>query len=131
MITRINATVLFAKNFDSCVAFYRDIIGLKVKATDAGFTAFEMGEQELAVMDIKNASQMVTEGAIQPKKKGSHRILLAAYVKDTDKTYNALKAKGVKFIKSPTTQSWGQRTAYFQDPEGNIWEISHFLPSEK
>ena len=131
MITQINATVLFAKDFDACVAFYRDVIGLKVKTTDAGFTAFEMGAQELAIMDINNASQMVTEDAVQPKKGGSHRVLLASFVEDTDKAYETLKAKGVKFIKAPTTQPWGQRTAYFHDPEGNIWEISHFLPSEE
>ncbi|MCL4528189.1 MAG: VOC family protein [Chloroflexi bacterium] len=131
MITQINATVLFAKDFDACVAFYRDVIGLKVKTTDEGFTAFEMGGQELAIMNIRNAAQMVTEDAIQPQKSGAHRILLASFVEDTDKAYETLKSKGVNFIKSPTTQPWGQRTAYFQDPEGNIWEISHFLPEEK
>ncbi|MDA4131655.1 MAG: VOC family protein, partial [Thaumarchaeota archaeon] len=30
------------------------------------------------------------------------------------------------FVKPPTTQPWGQRIAYFEDPEGNLWEISHF-----
>ncbi|MDG6994724.1 MAG: VOC family protein [Nitrososphaerota archaeon] len=38
-----------------------------------------------------------------------------------------LKSKGVHFIKPPTTHPWGQRIAYFEDPEGNLWEISTFL----
>ena len=42
-------------------------------------------------------------------------------------TYEELKAKGVHFIKPPTTFPWGQRIAYFEDPEGNLWEISHFI----
>jgi catechol 2,3-dioxygenase-like lactoylglutathione lyase family enzyme len=37
------------------------------------------------------------------------------------------KAKGVTFLKNPTDQPWGMRTAHFADPEGNIWEINHSI----
>jgi len=43
-----------------------------------------------------------------------------------DREYEELGQKGVHFVKPPTTQPWGQRIAYFEDPEGNLWEISHF-----
>lgn len=128
MITRINAAVLFVRDFDACVKFYRDTLGLKVKDSDVGFMSFSVEGQELALMDLAGASQMISEEVIQPKKKGAPRFLLGAFVENTDETYEALKAKGVAFIKPPTTQPWGQRTAYFQDPDGNIWEISHFPP---
>jgi lactoylglutathione lyase len=130
MINKINATVLFVRDFDACVKFYRDTLGLKVKETDVGFMSFDVAGQELALMDLPTASQMISEEAIQPAKEGVHRVLLAAFVKDTDEAYEELKARGVQFIKLPTTQPWGQRTAYFKDPDGNIWEISHFLPKE-
>lgn len=130
MINKINATVLFVQNFDACVKFYRDVLGMKLKETDEGFVSFDLEGQELALMDLSAASQMISEEAVQPTKEGVHRALLAAFVDDTDEVYEALKAKGVEFIKPPTTQPWGQRTAYFKDPDGNIWEISHFLPTE-
>ena len=129
MINRINATVLFVKNFDACVKFYRDILGMKVKNTDEGFISFDLEGQELALMDLSTASQMISEEAVQQKREGVHRSLLATFVEDTDKVYESLKVKGVEFVKPPTTQPWGQRTAYFKDPDDNIWEISHFLPT--
>ena len=33
----------------------------------------------------------------------------------------------IAFIKEPITHSWGQRTAYFTDPDGHIWEIQQWL----
>lgn len=130
MINGINVTVLFVRNFDECVKFYRDTLGFKVKETNEGFISFELQGQELALMDLPSASEMISEEVIQPAQEGVRRFLLAAFVQNTDEIYEALKAKGVQFIKPPTTQPWGQRTAYFTDPDGNIWEISHFLPKE-
>jgi len=46
---------------------------------------------------------------------------------DIDKQFQDLKEKGATFIKDPTTQSWGQRTAYFTDPDGHIWEIQQWI----
>ena len=131
MISTINATVLFVRNFVACVEFYRDTLGFEVKDADEGFTSFKVGEHEFALMDLSAAAAMISEEVIQPKKEGPPRLLFGAFVDDTDKTYEELKAKGVEFVKSPITQPWGQRTAYFKDPDGNIWEISHFLPSEE
>jgi len=125
---KVAGIVLFVGNFEACEKFYKDTLGLKVKSTDEGFVAFELeGDQELALMSLEGATQMISEDAILLAKEGPHRILLAFSVEDTDKTYNELKAKGVEFVKLPTTQPWGQRTAYFKDPEGNLWEISHFI----
>jgi catechol 2,3-dioxygenase-like lactoylglutathione lyase family enzyme len=128
---KVNAIVLLVKDFDKCMNFYKDMLNLKVKNKDEGFVAFELeGDQEIAVMSLEAASKMISRDAIDPGKQGTHRILLAMFVQDTDKTYKELRAKGVDFVKPPTTQPWGQRTAYFRDPDGNLWEISHFISKE-
>ncbi len=130
MFKNINATVLFVQDFEACVKFYRDVLEFRVKDSDEGFASFDVTGQELAIMDLKTAAQMISDEVIQPEKAGSHRIMLAAFVDDTDEVYASLRDKGVTFVKAPTTQPWGQRTAYFQDPERNIWEISHFISEE-
>jgi len=48
---------------------------------------------------------------------------LCAGVENVDAVHAALEAKGVAFIRPPINQPWGRRTAYFADPEGNLWEI--------
>ncbi len=129
---KANAIVLFVRNFEACREFYKEKIGLKVKETDEGFVSFELeGDQELALMSLEAAGQMIGREEIQPDKDGAHRVLLAVYVEDTDKTYEKLKQKGVEFVRPPVTQPWGQRTAYFKDPDGNLWEISHFIGEAK
>ena len=129
---KINGIVLFARNFEICKKFYEKKLGLKVKDTDEGFVSFKLeGDQELALMSLEAAAQMIGKESVQPGKEGVHRTLLAIFVEDTNKTYEELKAKGVEFVKPPATQPWGQRTAYFKDPDGNLWEISHFITEKK
>lgn len=127
MFTKVNATVLIVKKFDECVEFYSNVIGLKVKDRDTGFISFSLEGHELALMELSAAADMISKETIQPEKEGVHRVLLATFVEDTHNTYKQLLAKGVNFIKPPTKQPWGQVTANFADPEGNIWEISHFV----
>ena len=35
-----------------------------------------------------------------------------------------LKLKKVEIFEGPKSTPWGQKVAYFRDPDGNIWEIS-------
>ncbi len=39
-------------------------------------------------------------------------------VDDVDVWYDRLRNKGVKFSQRPKDQPWGDRTAYFKDPDG-------------
>jgi lactoylglutathione lyase len=45
-----------------------------------------------------------------------------------DKTYSALIAKGARPVHIPANMPWGQRTAFFADPDGNIHEVFADLP---
>jgi uncharacterized glyoxalase superfamily protein PhnB len=77
------------------------------------------------------AVEMISEKALSLHKEAGHRVLLCAGVEDVDAVYKVLSAKGVAFIKPPISQPWGRRTAYFADPEGNLRELWHSLPSEQ
>ena len=45
---------------------------------------------------------------------------------EVDKEYNNTVNKGAVLVLAPETGSWGQRTCYFADPEGNLIEIGSF-----
>jgi uncharacterized damage-inducible protein DinB len=72
----------------------------------------------------RGAAQMVSSQALDLSMEGRPRVLLAAGVADVDAAYETLSAKGVRFLRPPTDQPWGLRTAYFADPEGISWEIN-------
>ena len=79
------------------------------------------------LLKLSAAADMVGEEAISFGKEAGHRVLLCAGVENVDTVYAELTAKGVAFIKPPISQPWGRRTAYFADPEGNLWELWHSL----
>ncbi len=129
MFGKISATVLIVHDLDRCRAFYQDMLGLKAVFTDDNSAAYRMGDQDFLLLKEAAAAEMVGDEALG--KGASHRVLLCVGVEDVDADYKALTAKGLAFIKPPKSQDWGRRTAYFADPEGNLWELWHLLPDEQ
>jgi len=130
-LPNISAAVIFVQDLNKCVTFYRDTIGLEVTFNDDVSFAFKLGKQDFVLLMLSAAAEMVTEEAIAFHKDGGSgsRVLLCVGVEDVDAAYKAFTAKGVAFIKPPISQPWGRRTAYFADPEGNLWELWHELPA--
>ena len=124
MFHSIAATVLFVKDVAKCMTFYRDTLGLEVTESDPEHAAVQMENVYFLLLEISAAAHMISEEELELKIEGGPRGLLAAGVEDVDAAYEALKARGVAFLRPPTDQPWGLRTAYFADPEGNIWEIN-------
>ena len=125
----ISAAVLFVEDLNKCMLFYRDTLGLPPTFNDDVSYAFKLGQQDFVILKISAAIEMVTEAAMGQHKGGWHNVLLCTGVDDVDAVYKDLTAKGLKFIKPPISQAWGRRTAYFADPEGNLWELWQELSS--
>jgi catechol 2,3-dioxygenase-like lactoylglutathione lyase family enzyme len=130
LIDHVNAYALSVRDLEKCIGFYRDKLGftLKDKAEDFAYLVF--GSQNcpgVALISVESAANLISEERVRPKEDAFHRNYFAVFVGDVDKEYEELRGKGVHFVKPPTTHPWGQRIAYFEDPEGNLWEISHFL----
>jgi lactoylglutathione lyase len=130
MIRKVDAVVLFVQDLEKCMMFYRDTLEFPVTANDDVSFAFRLEDQDFVVLKTSAAVEMVGEEALSLHDGVAHRVLLCAGVENVDASYEALTAKGITFIKPPVSQAWGRRTAYFADPEGNLWELWHSLPSE-
>lgn len=44
---------------------------------------------------------------------------------EVDAGVAAARAAGARILAEPATRSWGGRSGYFADPEGNAWEVAH------
>jgi catechol 2,3-dioxygenase-like lactoylglutathione lyase family enzyme len=127
MIERIDATVLFVRDLARCTAFYRDTLNLPFKGSDADSSTFLLQERYLLLLSVSGAADLLGVNPQEIKLDGAPRVLLAAGVEDVGVAYEELSAKGVRFLRTPTDQPWGLRTAHFADPEGNLWEINQSL----
>jgi catechol 2,3-dioxygenase-like lactoylglutathione lyase family enzyme len=130
MFHRVDATVLFVRDLARCMTFYRDTLGLEVQESDPDSVSFQMENVYFLLLEVSAAADLISSEASALKIEGGPRGLLAAGVEDVDAAYEELKAKGVTFLRPPTNQPWGLRTAHFADPEGNLWEINQSIESK-
>lgn len=124
MIHKIVTTVVFVPDLAKCTTFYQDTLGLQCKGSDPDSAVFILEDRYLILLSVTAAADLISSQANALLIEGSPRGLLAASVEDIDADYETLSAKGVTFLRPPTNQPWGLRTAHFADPEGNLWEIN-------
>lgn len=126
MKKRIDGVVLMVRDVSRAKAFYCDILGFKIKYEAEGFVDLETETVPLGLMEIGVAANLFGSSHISPNQAEQCRLELSANVGNVDEVYQNLKARGVEFIQPPTDRPWGQRTADFKDPDGNLWEVYHW-----
>lgn len=120
MFPSLFAICLLVDNFEKSLAFYRDILGLKIRDKEEGFANFILQGTELAIFQKDAAIAMFPRKYMKP----SGGFLIAYQVDDIARVCEDLKRKGVVIFEGPKVTPWGQSVAYFHDPGGNIWEVT-------
>jgi catechol 2,3-dioxygenase-like lactoylglutathione lyase family enzyme len=129
IIDRVNAYALTVRDVKKCAEFYRDKIGLTLRELQDGFAYLTFGEKGgpgVALVSAEGLAQEIPSERVRPREQLLQRNYFAVFLDDADRAYEELQQKGVRFVQPPATRSNGQRYAFFEDPEGNLWEISHF-----
>ncbi len=129
MIDHVNAYALAVSDVKKCAEFYRAKLGFELKELQDNFAYLTFGPKGTAGLALVAADGLAAEVADTTKKPtsgGLSRSYFAIFLEDADGEYAELRRKGVHFVTPPTTRPSGQRFAFFEDPEGNLWEISHF-----
>lgn len=120
MFKKLFAVCLLVDDFQKSLTFYKDILGLEVNSQEGKFADFKIGETSLAIFQKDEAIAMFPKEHM----KSGGGCVLGFQVSDIDKAYEELKSKGVEIFEGPKTTAWGQKVAYFKDPDENIWEVS-------
>jgi catechol 2,3-dioxygenase-like lactoylglutathione lyase family enzyme len=133
MITKMSHVLIWVKNQQEALEFYRDKLGFEVD-TDAAmgpdfrWLTMRIKDQpgfEIILAEPKAGMLLDEESAAQLRSlidKG----MLGGGVFDADdiyKTYDDLKARGVEFKGPPSVQEWGTATV-LKDNSGNWFSLS-------
>ncbi|HEX9330476.1 MAG TPA: VOC family protein [Anaerolineales bacterium] len=113
---RFNGICLVTQDVAKLRNFYKSILQVEAEGDDT-FTTLSTKGAALSIFTEEGMERMAP-GSMQHS--GHGRYTLEFEVEDVDKEYERLKAIDVIFVKSPTTQTWGRRSVWFRDPEGNI-----------
>ncbi|KKU87821.1 hypothetical protein A3A64_01955 [Candidatus Gottesmanbacteria bacterium RIFCSPLOWO2_01_FULL_48_11] len=126
MNTKLEWILLITDQYTAMTMFYKETLGFPI--------ARDVPEEEFTQFKLKNCNLAIYGKRFVEKLLGKERIgtpggaIYSFGESDSiDLQYQQLRDKGVQFIKEPETQPWGQRTAYFTDPDGNIWEIQQWI----
>ncbi|HSD51896.1 MAG TPA: VOC family protein [Candidatus Methylomirabilis sp.] len=128
MFCYLGYVVLFVEDLDHALAFYRDKVGLSVRFQDKGYAELAVAGSKFALLARSRLPELVGEAHTGRPAKGAHGAGVTLLVEDVDRIHRDLSGRGVSFLGSPQNRPWGQRTAYFQDPEGHLIEIATNLP---
>lgn len=128
MFCYLGYVVLFADDFDGALAFYREKVGLPVRFRALGYAELAVDGSRLALLARSRVPELAGERHTVRPATGAHEGAVTLLVEDVDRTHRELSGRGVPFLGAPQDRAWGQRTAYFQDPEGHLIEIATNLP---
>ncbi len=119
---RLGRAILFAKDFDSMLNFYRDSLGLQLVEGQgsAGWAEFDAGGARLALHAIPSEVARGITLASPPRPREETPIKLVFVVSDVPTERARLISLGVRMS---DVRSWGGCDGV--DPEGNVFQIAN------
>jgi catechol 2,3-dioxygenase-like lactoylglutathione lyase family enzyme len=119
-IRAIDYTVIFVRDMPAMRRFYEDILCFPLsRELSPGWIEYRLGGNTLALArPSRTAADVPTPG-------GSASLQLAFKVSapEVDQCADELVRQGVDLLSPPTDQTFGHRTLFFRDPDGNLLEV--------
>jgi predicted enzyme related to lactoylglutathione lyase len=112
MIGKLGLVMVVVKDMDRSVAFYRDVLGLKLQFQTPEWSQFDAGNIHVGLhAESDTLKTHPTESA-----------QFGFYVEDIQKTVADLKGKGVHILRPPKQEDFGI-LSIFTDPDGYHIEV--------
>ena len=113
---RFNGICLVTNDVRRLRDFYCTVLQAKAEGDDT-FTTVATQGAALSIFTEEGMERMAPGSMLHS---GCGRYTLEFEVEDVDKEYERLTSMEITFVKPPTTQTWGRRSVWFRDPDGNI-----------
>ncbi len=125
---RLGYVIRYVADLRRSVEFYRDLLGLEVEYEAEGYVAFRVeGPVIFALFARERVPELIGVEESHPSPKDRHEGEIAFVTNDVDALHAQLLDNGVESLCQPTDRPWGERTAYFKDPDGYLIEIAQKL----
>jgi lactoylglutathione lyase len=124
----VGCLTLFVEDLQLARSFYVDVFAKPLVFEDPNCAIFDFGSTMINLLEAPAAVDLIGPAPVGGADIGA-RFLLTMWVDDVDAACTELNERGVSLLNGPMDRVWGQRTAAFRDPAGNVWEIAKALSS--
>ncbi|OAB41711.1 VOC family protein [Paenibacillus glacialis] len=123
MRAQITVITILTNDVARLTRFYRDTLGFHTIVDTEEYVEFENSGVRFSICS-KSLMAINTDGQYSFKEEHRGQAFELCFPcdspEDVIQTYSDIITKGATPIKEPTVMPWGQTTAFFADPEGNI-----------
>lgn len=110
-------TCLITNDLQQLTEFYERVLQVKAHASGDFYVEFPTNAGTLAIFDAE-AQEKYIPGSAQARQNRS--AILEFSVANVDQEFVRLQPIVRTWVKPPTTQTYGTRSIYFRDPDGNL-----------
>ncbi|WP_374120240.1 VOC family protein [Exiguobacterium acetylicum] len=122
MMIQYGYTILYVEDTARTLTFYRDVLGLSVKAEHGSYIEFETGQTTLAFNTREDVQRLIPDYTI-PSGKAQQTLEIGFVTDDVPTLFQKVEAAGYKTVLTPVEKPWGQVVAYVLDPDGHLIEL--------
>lgn len=108
---------IITDDLDGMVRFYERVTGTEARRPAPVFAEIVTGG---AVLALATPATVTMLGPAAPEPRTNGGVILEFVVDDVDAAFEELHAELDDVVLPPTTMPWGNRSALFRDPDGNL-----------
>ena len=128
---RLSVVCLGVRDLPTVRSFY-ERLGWSSHSVNDEWTRFDVGGAVLTLYGLESLAEEAEMPA--PAETDEFGGFTCAVTVETaemvDAAVETVRAAGGRILAEPVAREWGGRSAYFADPEGNVWEVA-WLPDAR
>lgn len=137
MINKLSVATIWVTDHNEALRFYTEKLGFEIRAdfTNGDYRWLTVGLESQPEIEFQLSALMPSHALTQEDVDALSQLVEAGKLgigpwktDDCQKTYEALKAKGVEFVQPPTDRSYGIIEAIFKDNSGNVMVLTQDKP---
>ena len=123
----VDYVILYVRNLDVSIAFYRDVVGLPFKFRQSTYAEFATDGTKFALFEQSAVPDLIG----RPVTEGGPSGEVAFVLDDVDAEAERLSAAGVPILSPPVDRPWGHRTLYVLDPDEHVVEFAQEISRQR
>ena len=125
MTQKLGMVTVVVPDYDEAIAYYTQQLGFEILedtplSTQKRWVVVRPPSMQGAALLLARAADEIQRNAIGRQTGG--RVFLFLYTDDFERDYTLYRERGVQFVRSPRSESYGT-VAIFADLYGNLWDL--------